>query len=251
MIFEDYASYYDLLYKDKDYKKESDYIYELIINNNNNNNNLRILDIGCGTGIHANILAEKGHNIVGIDLSKEMIDIANRKKRVNTDFFHIDASSYKFQQKFDIILSLFHVISYQSTNAQLFQFLENASLHLNNNGLFIFDFWYGPAVLSIKPSIRVKRLQNSTITLHRTAESEINIRRNTVDVNYNLLVRNNLESTFTEVNETHRMRYFFEVELEEYLSKYGFKIIKFEEWLTSSKPNSETWGVCCIAKLTK
>jgi hypothetical protein len=45
------------------------------------------------------------------------------------------------------------------------------------------------------------------------------------------------------------MRYFFEIELETYLSKFGFEILKFEEWLTSSDPNLDSWGVCCIAKL--
>jgi len=250
MIFNDYANYYDLLYKDKDYKKETDYINTLIVNNNPKTN-LRILDIGCGTGIHANLLAEKGHQLTGIDLSKEMINIANINKHINAHFFNVDASNYNFKEKFDVILSLFHVISYQSNNKELFDFLRNASTHLKSNGLFIFDFWYGPAVLSIKPSTRVKRLQNKEITLHRIAESEVDIRQNTVDVNYNLLVTNNNNNLMTEVNETHRMRYYFEVELESYLSKFGFEIVNFEEWLTSSEPNIDTWGVCCITKLIK
>jgi len=129
--------------------------------------------------------------------------------------------------------------------------LKNASLHLKKDGLFIFDFWYGPAVLSIKPSVRVKKLINSEITLHRIAKSIIDIRRNTVDVNYDLIVKNNNDNIMSEVHETHRMRYYFELELEEYLPKFGFEIVKFEEWLTSSEPSTDTWGVCCIAKLIK
>ncbi|MBL7937685.1 MAG: class I SAM-dependent methyltransferase, partial [Bacteroidia bacterium] len=63
-VFETYSQYYDLLYKDKNYISETDYIVSLIETFNLSTKN--ILELGCGTGIHASLLAEKGYYVEGI-----------------------------------------------------------------------------------------------------------------------------------------------------------------------------------------
>lgn len=252
MVFNAYAKYYNLLYKDKDYNSEIEYICKHI-NNNIKKDKITILDIGCGTGKHATLLSKKGFKVVGIDLSQEMINIANDNRSENdtTEFYQADAISFDLNKKFDVVLSLFHVISYLNTNFEIKCFMDNVSRHLTKDGIFIFDFWYGPAVLSIKPSVRIKKLQNSEVILHRIAESDLYIRKNIVNVNYNVLVKNKLDNVTTEINEIHKMRYYFETELELYLSNFGFVILKIEEWLTSIEPSTDTWGVCCISKFNE
>ena len=61
-------------------------------------------------------------------------------------------------QKFDAIVFLFHVMSYQVTNKMLNEVFSNVFKHLNDGGLFIFDFWYGPAVLTDPPKKKAARL---------------------------------------------------------------------------------------------
>ena len=246
MIFNEYASYYDLLYNDKNYKKEVDYINK-IIKTNFNDKKIRILDIGCGTGLHANLLSSYGHEVVGIDLSEEMINLANKNKTTNTKFYVADATNFKIDHKFDLILSLFHVFSYQNTNDKIQNYLTSIYNHLNYNGLFIFDFWYGPAVLNIKPSNKIKRLKNNNFTITRIAESITKPRENTVVINYELIIINEI-NTITTIHEKHIMRYFFEPEVDFYLTTLNFKIDKFEEWITSKTPSENTWGVCCICQ---
>jgi SAM-dependent methyltransferase len=250
MIFNDYALYYDLLYQDKDYDKETNYINSLIIKNTKKSK-LRILDIGCGTGKHAKLLAKLGHYVIGVDFSEEMIKIAKKNKPKNTEFYQVDAVDYIFEEKFDIVLSLFHVLSYQNSNQNLFLFLRNASNHLNVGGLFIFDFWYGPAVLNIKPSIKFKKYESESLIVNRIADSKMNHRENIVNVNYNLMIIDKKNNNYFQINETHNMRYFFEPELNKYLFDSFFEILSFEEWLTSQKPTNNTWGICAIAKKIK
>ena len=55
---------------------------------------------------------------------------------------------------------------------------EVAKNHLNENGIFIFDFWYGPAVLTDLPSARVKRLENEDIKVTRVAEPVLHSQQN-------------------------------------------------------------------------
>ena len=78
-------------------------------------------------------------------------------------------TNVKMNKTYDVVLSLFHVMSYQITNKQLKDVFENAAAHLNKDGLFIFDFWYSPAVYAQKPSVRVKRAANEKIEITRIA----------------------------------------------------------------------------------
>jgi hypothetical protein len=74
-VFGNYARYYDLLNKDKDYEKEADYVHGLI--QRYAPGSKTILDLGCGTGRHDFLLAEKGYSVTGIDMSEQMLSIAN------------------------------------------------------------------------------------------------------------------------------------------------------------------------------
>ena len=71
-----YSSYYELLYGDKNYYDEVQYI----LNQLPNYTNLEILELGCGSGSHAEILCRIGNEVIGIDLSEGMIELAKKNK---------------------------------------------------------------------------------------------------------------------------------------------------------------------------
>ena len=95
-IFSKYANYYDLLYKNKSYKRETYYIEKII--NKYAGKKLRILELGCGSGGHAFELKKKGHHITAIDTSKKMIQIAN-KKNLNNKITFLQKDLKKFISK--------------------------------------------------------------------------------------------------------------------------------------------------------
>ena len=71
--FKLYSKYYDLLYSDKNYQTEVDYICRLL--DNYSQNKCKILEFGSGTGKHGSLLYEKGFKVTGIEKSKEMVVI--------------------------------------------------------------------------------------------------------------------------------------------------------------------------------
>src|SRR3990172_5281821 len=73
-VFGKYSSYYNLLYKDEDYAGEVEYIHNLIQKHSPGAKS--ILDLGCGTGRHDLLLAEKGYSVTGVDQSEEMLAVA-------------------------------------------------------------------------------------------------------------------------------------------------------------------------------
>jgi SAM-dependent methyltransferase len=250
MVFGNYAKYYDLLYQDKNYKQEIDFIISLI-KQYSPKEKLRILDIGCGTGIHANYLASQGYEVTGIDFSEDMIQIAKEKGIKNTNFYVADARFFNLNMKFDVILSLFHVVSYQTSNKDILSMFFNVSKHLKSDGLFIFDFWYGPAVLTERPTIKIKRFESDGIKAVRIAEPVMNTTKNTVDVNYEIIVSSQTYKQVEFINEVHKMRYFFIPEIDNFLEETNMVVQNYGEWLTSLEPSNHTWGVYCITKLNE
>ncbi len=243
-VFGDYSLYYDLLYKDKDYEAESDYISGLIKRFKPYAES--ILELGCGTGKHAKLLNEKGFCVHGIDLSKTMLEQALGFENRTLSFSFGDVRDYRIERKFDAVISLFHVASYQNTNEDLLQYFKTANVHLNSGDIFIFDFWYGPAVLSEKPENRVKYLEDNRVKIERKAFPVVHYNRNVVDVNYEILIKNKDSKTEQKIEETHKMRYLFIPELELMLADSGFEIAHIEEWLSAKKIGPDTWGVCLV-----
>ena len=99
-----------------------------------------------------------------------------------------DIVDFKLEYRYDVIIALFHVISYITDNASLIKVFQNAANHLNEEGLFIFDVWYSPAVYNQKPEARIKRLMNDNVEVIRIAEPEILSSENVVNVNYQMII---------------------------------------------------------------
>ncbi len=253
-VFDNYARYYDLLYQDKDYVAEAEYVVSLIKRNAPQADH--ILELGCGTGAHAEYLARMGYTIHGVDISKEMLVLAEKRKAVlpadvaaRLSFGLGDVRSVRTGKTYDAVISLFHVMSYQSTNDDLGAAFDTAAKHLLLGGLFLYDFWYGPAVLTKHPDTRVKRLESSDIKVTRIAEPILIVNENMVDVNYSVFIEDKATSEIDQLSEIHRMRYFFLPELEWYRGS-SWKELVSEEWLSGNALSKDSWsGVQLLSRI--
>jgi len=247
LIFKKFSDYYELLYKDKDYNAEAAYIHNLISRHNTNFKD--ILEFGSGTGKHARILVGLGYTVHGIELSENMISRAKIVPGFTCQ--QGDITNSKMDKTYDVVTSLFHVMCYQITNKQLKDVFENAAAHLNKDGLFIFDFWYSPAVYAQKPSIRVKRAANEKIEITRIAEPVIIPNENRVDINYSIYVKSLIDQKIHMITETHSVRHFSLPEIDIICEMYGFKRLQTEEFKTGKKVSEDTWGPCVLLKKVK
>jgi SAM-dependent methyltransferase len=253
-VFANYSRYYDLLYKDKDYRGEAKFVSDLLVTHTPNAKS--ILELGCGTGIHAKLLAELGYEIHGVDLSESMLKIANQNLTSldpalasRLKFSQGDMRNVRVDRTFDVVISLFHVISYQTSNKDLEDAIITAKTHLKPGGIFLFDCWYGPTVLSDRPVVRVKRLEDERIIVTRIAEPVIYANDNLVDVNYQVFIKDKYTQAVEELQETHKMRYLFKPELEYILEKNKIKLLNFGEWMTGKPSGFNTWGSYFVCRL--
>lgn len=244
--FYKYSQYYDLLYNDKDYKAESGYINNLIETYFPQAKS--ILELGSGSGSHAVYLSAFGHKISGIERSREMASISKQKNIKNFNVIEGDISNTKLSQKYDVAISLFHVISYLTDNNSLISCFQNTYNHLNNNGIFIFDVWYSPAVYYLKPETRIKRFENEEIKVTRISEPSIEFDKNIVEVNFESIIEDKISKNINVIKECHPMRHFSIPEMELIATMTSFDIIKVEEFLTGELPSEKTWGVCFVLR---
>lgn len=251
-VFDEYARYYDLLYRDKDYLAEADYVAGLIRRFSPQTQS--ILELGSGTGIHAKLLSEKAFTVHGVERSREMLARSRTlSKEIDKGtelltFSQGDIRDTRLHTRFDAVIALFHVISYQTTNGDVTAAFKTAREHLKPNGIFVFDIWYGPAVLTVQPAVRIKRMADEHTAVTRLAEPVIHPNENLVDVNYHVFVRDLDTSAVHELKETHSMRYFFKADIERTAAQTGFGMLHAEEWLSGKAIGCDTWGVCFVLR---
>lgn len=245
-VFKDYSKYYNLLYKDKDYVGETNYVIDII--KRHSPAAKRILNLGCGTGNHDFIFNEKGFHVTGIDLSHDMVAVANERKNENNtiDFLQGDVRTLNLNKTFDVVMSLFHVMSYQTSDEDLHKAFTTAYNHLEPGGIFVFDCWYGPGVLTDRPTIRNKHLENNELLVERLSTPKMYANDNCVDVIFDVKITDKASQQQYNIHEVHKMRYLFLPELMQHLTAVGFKTIISEEWLTGKELSFNSWNATLV-----
>lgn len=252
-VFGPYATYYDLIYRDKDYAAEAAYVDGLLQAAAPGARS--VLDLGSGTGAHAEHLARLGYSVHGVDRSPGMLAAAQRRQAGldatlagRLAFSLGDVQTARVGATFDVVVSLFHVASYQIGNDALRSLLRTACSHLKPGGVFVFDAWYGPAVLTDPPAVRVKRIEDDRIQVTRLAEPVLAPNRNVVQVRYHVLIRDKKTNAVDELREVHEMRYLFVPEVELMLGESGFALVATKPWMTDLEPGTTSWNVSFTAR---
>jgi SAM-dependent methyltransferase len=251
VVFDEYARFYDNLYHLKDYGKEVDYVLALV-HKAGNPRPKSVLDIGCGTAKHVIPFAQRGMETVGFDLSSRMVEAARANIKdagVNAHVNVGDALTYRDKKKYDLVVSMFAVMGYLNANEDFLKGLETARVHMHTESLFIFDVWFGPAVLHQKPEVRVQEHTAGDQNTMRIVRPEINICNQTVTVAYDVMKFNDEKKVIEEAHEKHTMRYFFAQEMKLFLTIAGLEMIGIYPFMdTDKEPTENDWNIAIVSK---
>lgn len=135
-MYAEFAKHYDRIYSYKDSTKEVKFI--LAAMRKHGVSSKEVLDVACGTGRHAGLLAGEGFTVVGIDKNEGMLRIA-REKVPKVTFHRGDMKSFRLPRRFDVILCMFTSMNYNTRTADLMRTLRNFKRHLADGGIVIFD----------------------------------------------------------------------------------------------------------------
>ena len=239
-----YSKYYNLVYKNKNYKSEVNYISRILKSEKKYIKN--ILELGSGTGAHAIYLLKKGFNLTCVEKSKDMIfNFKTKSKKI--DIINSDLKKIRLKKKFDAVISMFHVINYMTKNKDLELFFRVASLHLNKGGLLLFDTWYYPAVVYKKPKTVSKIFKDKNFKILRKAiPNQLSAKIFKIKYLINILDLNNYKNF--KFSEVHKIRSFDIKELDKVSNKFDFIKIKDYAFLKKTKPNKKNWGALLLYK---
>lgn len=251
--FGKYSEYYDLIYQDKDYEGECDFIEE-VFRTFSVKPIRAVLDAGCGTGGHSIPLVKRGYRVTGIDASEVAVKIARKKgKQSNSrlNFYAMDIRHFQLNRTFDACICMFAVMNYLTGNEDIQSALRDIREHLEKDSLFIFDCWNGLAVLRILPSVTVKTVIGEDKKVIRIARPELDALRHLCRVNYHLIVTQS-NAIVDEIEETHVVRFLFPQEIAHYLEDANFELLKICPFLNlEGKVDENVWNIAIIARARK
>ncbi|MDR2695777.1 MAG: class I SAM-dependent methyltransferase [Deltaproteobacteria bacterium] len=254
--FGHYARYYNLLYRDKDYAAEVEFVLGILQKHGCAPRTL--LDLGCGTGHHAVEMAKQGVQATGVDMSETMLGMGQDSiSALSSLEFSVplpellqgDARTVRLGKHFDAVVSLFHVMSYQNTEEDALAVLETAKEHLKPGGLFFFDFWHGPGVLTDLPTAREKIMEDAELRVLRKATPVHRVSDNVVEVHYAVTLTDKATGGETALNECHSMRYWFLPELRYLAKQAGFQVMQASGWMHEAPPGLADWNAWMLAGL--
>jgi len=218
----DFADYYDRITKHKDYHAEirtlAEFIRSVIPDPNPS-----ILDVGCGTGNHAALLAETGPSVTAIDLSPDMIRIAKSKntrvKFMSGDIAEMEATGFHFSY------SLFNVVNCLDSIPTLIAFLKAISARLIDGGGFLVEAWNPIAIIAAPPEIVERTYEYDDETIVRKVVPASELLNQRLDLQYYIDVysRDSRPIKIRSFSVVHRLVLFTPLEIEYALKEAGFK----------------------------
>jgi ubiquinone/menaquinone biosynthesis C-methylase UbiE len=228
ILYKQLANYYDKFYYIKNYKNEVDFILEIFKRYKIKMKS--ILDVACGTGNHANLLASKGFNIVGVDLNEEILKIARKKVKkgvfVKGDMKNLNTV---VSGEYDAALLLFNSILYNTNKHDFMKTLKGIYNHLRKGGVFIFDlfteqnFFEGSSnfFFEDKKSFGFKHVKKR-------------IKGKYIEISNYYLIKDG--NTFiASSNNINKLGIFSEKEVKLMMKNQGFKVKIFHDWSFKKK----------------
>jgi len=242
-----FSQYYDLIFKQKKYNDEVEFLKKEGVFGEN----LHILDVGCGTGSHSIILAQRPEikYVIGIDDSSHMIKMANAKKGgLENLSFRTQRLRDVNETSFDLVISMFNVINHILTIEKLGRFFCEIKQKIKPGGFFIFDCWNGVATHKNLPTkerkLRYNRDSKSVITY---CNPEVNLMNSLITMHNEVEIfeHKNIIDSFSYVLQ-HKM--WMPHLISELLSSAGFAEIKLNKFFVSKRADATDYKIVYVCK---
>jgi len=137
MPYRQFAYYYDRLMEDVPYFKWVEFVQLYWEQTGFKPQN--IVDLGCGTGNITIPLARQGYKMIGIDLSADMLSVAQHKQNLPIHWLHQDMTEWELPYKVDAVISFCDCLNYLVEKEQVKQMFHRVYEGLQTRGSFIFD----------------------------------------------------------------------------------------------------------------
>lgn len=201
---------------------------------------MKILDLACGFGRHANRLAALGYSVTGVDQSADFLNLARKHAsdmRVDVNYLQVDMRQIEFVEEFDVVIMMFTTFGYFS-DSDNFRMLENIARALKPGGLLGFDIPNRDVTLKVLPP---------AVVLEKNRDLMIN--RNSFDMlsgrwhNQRIVIRNGIRK-----DKPFSIRLYNPTEIRELVQKAGMEVSHlYGDW-SGQQLSAESRGMVVLAQ---
>ncbi len=227
-----FAKVYDCLMEDVPYSEIANLIDEEIKTQGVKNN--IVLDLACGTGTLTGLLKEKGYDMIGADLSPEMLQKA-KEKLPDVLFLNQSMTDFELYGTVGAVLCCLDSVNYLTEDGELDEMLHLCNNYLEPNGLLIFD---------VNSAYKFSHILKDNIftfdndEIFYTWENDYDEDAGLCDFYLTFFVKDG--ETYTRFDETHTERVYEKEELIEALNKNGFTVKKILDGFSKNEANEKS-----------
>lgn len=240
-----FAKVYDLFMDNIPYGEWTDYVKELLSEEGILEGIL--LDLGCGTGSVTELLARSGFDMIGIDNSEEMLEIAMEKKeRSGLDILYLlqDMREFELYGTVRGVVSICDSMNYILEEEELEEVFRLVHNYLDNEGIFLFDMntVYKYETLLADNTFAEDREESSFIWENYYDEEEM---INQYDLS--LFIRED-DGKYRKYEETHLQRAYERQQVEELLERAGFELLHVYDAFTKDAPAGDSERIYFVCR---
>lgn len=240
-----FAKVYDKFMDNIPYEEWTDYVRELLTEEGIRDGIL--LDLGCGTGSVTELLAESGFDMIGIDNSEEMLEIAMEKKEQSgLDILYLlqDMREFELYGTVKGVVSICDSMNYILEDEELEEVFRLVHNYLDNEGIFLFDMntMYKYETLLSDNTFAEDREECSFIWENYYDEEEA---VNQYDLS--LFIREE-DGRYAKYEETHLQRAYEQERVETLLKNAGFELLHVYDAFTKEVPAEDSERIYFICR---
>jgi len=221
-VFSETARYYDLIYDEfRDYEGDVARVAEWV--RRLAPEARTILDVGCGTGRHAQGLTSRyGYQVDGLDIEAGFVEIA-RERCPGGRFAVGDMADFDLGRRYDVVLCLFSSIGYVKTRERLAASARCLVRHLAPGGVAVVEAWMTPEAFTAG-KVYLLTAEREDLKVSRMSSSVVREGVSILDFHYLIGTPEGVE----HVRETHELALFTEEEMREGLEAGGLEVTEHD-----------------------
>ncbi len=237
-----FAQVYDRLTENIDYNELASYYDRLIARHSGKKGIL--LDLACGTGSISRIMSKMGYDVIGTDLSYDMLSVAMSQPHENIEYLCQDMRSLDMYGTIDATICVLDSINHLESKEDILQCFKSVSLFCDPEGVFIFDMntvkKHGE---TLADNTYVYDLDDIYCVWQNYYQDDENAR---VDIALDIFTQNT-DGSYDRMYEEFSEIALAIAEVEKLLTEAGFEVKEVLEYLTDNKGTEDCQKVvfCC------
>ncbi len=242
-----FAEVYDQFMDNVPYQEWADFLQEILQKEGISDG--LVLDLGCGTGSMTEELAGRGYDMIGVDNSEDMLEIAMEKRQESGhDILYLlqDMQEFELYGTVRAVVSVCDSVNYVTEKEELEQVFRLVNNYLDPGGIFVFDFnteYKYREVLGDR-TIAENREDSSFIWYNYYYEEE---HMNEYELTL-FIQETDQKELYHKYQETHFQRAYTLEEIRELLEKSGLRFVAAYEDYTKEAPGKGSERICVVAR---